>query len=61
MPNRIELTDEQVEAIAKRAAEKALEKVYEEVGRSAVRFALWVIGAGVAALVAWLGATGKLK
>ena len=61
MSNRIELTDEQLEAIAERAAERALEKVYEEVGRSAVRLAIWAIGAGVAVFLAWLGLTGKLK
>ena len=61
MANKIELTDEQLEAIAERAAEKALAKVYEEVGRSTVRLALWILGAGVLAALAWLGATGKLK
>lgn len=59
--SRIELTDEQLEALAERAAEKALKKVYEEVGRSTVRLALWIVGAGVVALLTWLGATGKLK
>lgn len=61
MPNRIELTDEQLEAIAKRAAEKTLDKVYEEVGRSTVRLVFWILGAAVVALLAYLGATGKLK
>lgn len=61
MPNKIELTDEQLESVAERAAEKALTKVYEEVGRSTVRFVIWAVGAGVAALLAWLAATGKLK
>lgn len=55
------LTDEQLDAIAERAAEKALAKVYEEVGRSTVRLVLWVLGAAVVALLAWLGATGKLS
>lgn len=61
MPTKIELTDEQLEALAERAAEKALAKVYEEVGRSTVRLGLWILGAGVVALLTWLGATGKLK
>lgn len=56
-----ELTEEQIEAIAEKAAEKALKKVYEEVGRSTVRFAIWIVGAGLAAVLAWLAATGRLK
>ena len=54
------LSDEDIEAIAERAAERALKKVYEEVGRSTVRFALWIVGAGVIALFSWLAATGKI-
>lgn len=61
MPNRIELTDEQIEAIAKRAADKTLDKIYEEVGRSTIRLGLWVLGLGCLTLLAWLGVTGKLK
>lgn len=57
----ISLSDEQLESLAERAAEKALAKVYEEVGRSTVRLALWILGAAVVALLTWLGATGKLK
>ena len=55
------LSEEQINAIAERAAERALEKVYTEVGKSTVKFVLWVAGAAVLALLAYLGATGKLK
>lgn len=55
------LTEDEINAIAERAAERALEKVYSDVGKSAVKFVLWVVGAGVLALLAYLGATGKLK
>lgn len=58
---RAGISDEQIDAIAERAAEHALRKVYEEVGRSTVKFILWVAGAAVLALLAYLGATGKLK
>ena len=49
------LSAEQIEAIAERAAEKALEKVYSEIGRNVVRKAMFVIGAAILALAAWLG------
>jgi hypothetical protein len=61
MSNRIELTDEQLETLAERAADKVLKKVYEEVGRSTVRLGLWVLGLAVTGLLAYLGLTGKLK
>lgn len=49
------------EELATRAAKKALDLVYLEVGKSVVRMALWVIGAGCVAVFAWLAATGRLK
>lgn len=55
------LTEDEINLIAERAAERALEKVYTEVGKSAVKFVLWVAGASVLALLAYLGASGKLK
>ena len=54
------LTEQQLEVIAQRAAEHAINKVYNEVGRQTVRAALWVIGAAVVGLFAYLGITGKL-
>lgn len=55
------LTDEQINVIAERAAEKAIAKVYEQIGRSVVKKALFVIGAAVVAVLAWLAGTGQLK
>lgn len=55
------ITDEQIDLIAEKAAERALEKVYTEVGKSAVRLLLWVAGAAVLAALAWLGTSGRLK
>lgn len=58
---RIEvLTDEQIEQIAERAAQVALNKVYTEIGRSVVKKALWIIGASVLAALVWLGRDGKI-
>jgi hypothetical protein len=57
---RAALTDEQIELIAERAAEKALEKVYASVGRSVVQKFLWILGASALALAAWLKGSGKI-
>ena len=53
------LTEEQLEAIAERAAERALEKVYASIGKSVVTKILWVAGAAALALAAWLKGSGK--
>ena len=39
------LTDDQIEAIAEKAAEVAFKKIYEEVGRSVVKKVFWIVGA----------------
>jgi hypothetical protein len=57
---RAALTDEQIELIAERAAEKALEKVYASVGRSVVQKFLWVVGAAALAALAYFKGLGKL-
>ena len=59
--SHVALTEEQIQAIATEAAKRALELVYTEVGRNVVKAALWIIGAGVLALLAWLGLNGNLK
>jgi hypothetical protein len=51
------LTESDIERIAEKAAERALEKVYSEVGRSVVKKGLWIVGAlaiGFAAAKGWL-------
>lgn len=55
------LSDDQINAIAEAAAEKALEKVYGEIGKSVAKGILWVLGAGALAFVAWLGKIGAWK
>ena len=50
---RSPLTDEQIELIAERAAEKALEKVYASVGKSIVNKILWLVGATALAAFAY--------
>jgi hypothetical protein len=39
------LTEADIDRIAERAADRALEKVYSDVGKSLVTKALWIIGA----------------
>lgn len=50
----VELTDEQIEHIAERAAEVALNKVYTEVGKSVLKRLAWLTGAAVIGLAMWL-------
>lgn len=55
------LTDDQIERIAERAAEVALERVYTSIGRSVVNKFLWLLGAAGLAVAAWLNGAGILK
>lgn len=57
---KLPLTDEQIEAIAERAAEVAFKKIYEEVGRSVVKKLFWIVGAGALALLMFLSANGQV-
>lgn len=50
------LTDEQVEAIK----QAILDSIYQEIGRSLVKKALWALGAIILAAVAWLHGAGKI-
>lgn len=60
MPGKeIQLTDEQIEAIAERAAEVAFEKIYKEVGKSVLTKLAWMAGAAVVGLFIWAGGHGK--
>lgn len=59
-PKDIPLTDEQIEAIAERAAEVALNKVYTEVGKNVLKKIAWLTGAAVLGLAMWLSSHGSL-
>ncbi len=56
----VQLTDEQIEAIAERAAEVALNKVYTEVGKSVLKKLAWLTGAAVVGLAMWLAGHNSL-
>lgn len=61
----ITLSEEQLDEIAERAAEKAISKltdhVYLQVGRSVVNKLLWIIGAVFAGGYIWLHSKGYMK
>jgi hypothetical protein len=47
------LSQEQIEQIAERAAEVALERVYTQIGKSVVSKFLWLCGAAALAIFAY--------
>lgn len=53
------ISPEQLEQIAERAAEKALERVYTQIGKSVVSKILWLIGAASLAAFAYMKGAGK--
>ena len=57
---KIELTDQQIDHIAEKAAEVAFKKIYEEVGRSVVKKIFWIVGAGALGLLFWMAGNGQL-
>jgi hypothetical protein len=58
--NQVQLTDEQIDIIAERAAEVALNKVYSEVGKSVLKKLAWLTGAAVIGLAMWLAGHNSL-
>lgn len=48
------LTEAEIDAIAERAAKKALEGVYADVGRSVLKKLAWLAGVVVLGLALWL-------
>jgi len=59
------LTEEQIELIAEKAAEKAIEKltshVYQEVGKSVVSKLFYIVGACALGLWLWLKSKGIIS
>lgn len=58
--SEVQLTDAQIERIAERAAEVALNKVYTEVGKSVLKKLAWLTGAATIGLAMWLAGNGHL-
>jgi len=61
----ISLTDEEIELIAEKAAEKAVAKmtnlVYREVGRGIINKFFWIVGVLSTALYFWAQSKGFIK
>ena len=55
---KIYLTDSQINTIAELAAKKALENVYEKVGKNIIHKVIWFIGVGCIGFLMWLGEEG---
>lgn len=53
-----DISDDVILMIAEKAADKALEKVYAEVGKSILKKAAWIVGAVVLAIFGFLKAKG---
>jgi hypothetical protein len=47
--------------VVERVSRRISSQFYEEVGKSVVSKALWIIGVAVVVLLTWLGLTGKIK
>jgi hypothetical protein len=60
MTNEIQLTDAQIDAIAEKAAERAFQKIYQDVGKSVLTKLTWMVGAAVIGLFIWIGGNGTL-
>lgn len=60
----VPLTEEQIEEIAERAAERAMKKLtdhmYKEVGRGVVNKLFWIVGVISVGLYMWLKQKGLL-
>jgi tetrahydromethanopterin S-methyltransferase subunit G len=60
MPNEVQLTEAQIDAIVDRAVEKTFNRVYQEVGKSILTKLAWLTGAAVVGLFMWLGGHNSL-
>ena len=54
------LTESDIDRIAEKAAERALEKVYAEVGKSVSKKLMWIMGVVSISLIVWLSSFGGL-
>lgn len=60
MDKPVVLTEEQLNDIAERAANRALEKVYADIGKSVVSKILWLVGSVALAAFAYFKGVGKI-
>lgn len=55
------LSEVEIDHIAEKAAERALAKVYQEVGKSILSKLFWIVGVAFVAVALWLAGTGHIK
>jgi hypothetical protein len=55
------LSEEEVEDLVGRAAQKVMDNFYRDIGKSVAQKILWVIGLATVSLIIWLASIGKLK
>lgn len=55
------MTPEEIDAIAEKAATKAMEHVYSEIGKSVIRKLVWLVGIVVFSLMVWLAGKNALQ
>jgi hypothetical protein len=55
------LTEAEMDAIAERAADRALKKVYEQIGKSVAQKIYWFIGVAVVGMMMLLAGNGITK
>lgn len=54
------LLEADIDRIAEKAADRALEKVYAEVGKSVSKKLMWIMGVVSISLVVWLSSFGGI-
>jgi|TARA_R110000803_G_C11918265_1_gene314045 hypothetical protein len=54
------LTEADIDIIAEKAADRALEKVYADVGKNVTKKFLWVVGAAAIAAAFWFNGIGGI-
>lgn len=56
-----QITNDDIERIAKRAKDLALEEVYADIGKGVVKRLLWILGIGGTGLAVYLSSKGYIK
>ena len=55
------LSEAEMDAIAERAADRAIRKMYEQIGKSVAQKMYWAIGIVVVGMVFWMAGIGATK
>ena len=55
------LSEAEMDAIAERAADRAIRKMYEQIGKSVAQKVYWAIGIVVVGRVFWMAGIGATK